>query len=134
MLYLIDTVVLSQYLRGRMGAVALVRPLLSSAATSIVVYAEVVEYIRGLKQSGWWYQELQQLMLQVAPLAITIEVGDRYADLRRILRPAGQLIGDMDLLIAATALVYNLTLVTAVSDFQWVPNLHTLIVPRSSLT
>ena len=112
---------------------ALVRPLLSQAVTSLVVYAEVVEYVRGLQRSDWWYQELQQLMTQITPLALTPEIGDRYADLRRMLRPIGQLIGDMDLLIAATAQENDLTLVTADSDFQRVPGLKVLIVPRNTL-
>ncbi|MBA3824178.1 MAG: type II toxin-antitoxin system VapC family toxin [Ktedonobacterales bacterium] len=133
MQYLIDTVVLSQYLRGRPGAVALVRPLVSQSVTSIVVYAEIVEYIRGLQQTDQWYQQLRRLMEQIPPLRLTYAIADRYADIRRILRPAGQLIGDIDLLIAATALVHNLTLVTADTDYQRVSGLTSLIVPRSSL-
>ncbi len=47
----------------------------------------------------------------------------RYADLRRQLRlPRGQgLIGDIDTLIAATALESDLTLVTTDGDFGRVP-------------
>src|SRR5207249_99102 len=50
----------------------------------------------------------------------------RYADLRRQMRPprGPGLIGDIDTLIAATAIERKLTLVTADTDFQRVPGLH----------
>ncbi len=53
---------------------------------------------------------------------------ERYAALRRQLRPpyGPGLIGDIDTLIAATALEYNLTVVTTDSDFSRVPNLNVL--------
>ena len=133
MRYLIDTVVLSQYLRGRAGAVALVQPLLPQAVTSICVYAEIVEYIRGLQHADQWFIQLRRLMRSVQPLRLTYVVCERYADLRRVLRPLGQLIGDVDLFIAATALVHDLTLVTADTDYHRVLGLQTMIVQRNSL-
>lgn len=60
---------------------------------------------------------------------------ERYGDIRRQLRtPQGPgLIGDVDTLIAATALERNLTLVTSDSDFERVPELKLILVPRKSL-
>ncbi len=43
------------------------------------------------------------------------------------------LIGDIDTLIAATALVYELTLVTTDSDFTRVPQLQLMFLPRDVL-
>ena len=43
------------------------------------------------------------------------------------------LIGDIDTLIAATALVYDLALVTTGSDFTRVPQLHVMVLPRDVL-
>jgi len=43
------------------------------------------------------------------------------------------LIGDIDTLIAATALVYDLTLVTTDCDFTRVPQLHVMFLPRDVL-
>lgn len=40
------------------------------------------------------------------------------------------LIGDIDTLIAATALERNLTVVTIDADFQRVPGLNVLLLPR----
>ncbi len=49
----------------------------------------------------------------------------RFARLRGELRRQGQLIGDPDILIAATALDHSLTLVTRnLKDFQRISNLR----------
>jgi PIN domain len=44
------------------------------------------------------------------------------------------LIGDIDTLIAATALEYDLTLVTTDSDFVRVPGLNLILLDRITLT
>jgi len=43
------------------------------------------------------------------------------------------LIGDINTLIAATALKHDLTVVTIDPDFQRVPNLKTMVVTRAQL-
>ncbi len=57
---------------------------------------------------------LVDLLGAVHPYVLTYRIMERYADLRRAMRaPYGQgLIGDVDTLIAATALQYDLTVVT----------------------
>ena len=66
---------------------------------------------------------------------MTYAILERYADLRRALRlPHGPgLIGDMDTLICATALVYGLTVVTLDSDHTRVPGLSVMRLPRSAI-
>ena len=66
---------------------------------------------------------------------MTYAVLEQYADLRRMLRPphGPGLISDIDTLIAATALVYDLTLVTTDSDFTRVPQLDVMFLPRDVL-
>jgi predicted nucleic acid-binding protein len=60
---------------------------------------------------------------------------DRYAQIRRQLRPphGPGLIGDIDTLIAATALERDLTVVTIDTDFQRVPGLEVMLLTRSQL-
>ena len=60
---------------------------------------------------------------------------ERYADIRRRLRPpyGPGLIGDVDTISAATALVHDLTVVTTDTDFERVPNLKLLLLDRRSL-
>ena len=57
---------------------------------------------------------------------------ERYADIRRALRPphGSGVIGDMDTPIAATALERNLTLVTSDQHFQRVPGLTVMLIDR----
>ena len=75
-------------------------------------------------------------MREVGPFRLTYAIMERYADFRRQIRtPYGSgLIGDIDTLVAATALVHDLTVVTTDSDFARVPNLKLLLLKRSTFT
>lgn len=116
--YLIDASVLTAYLYQRTAAVNLLSPWISQheAATSILVYGEIVEHLQGRRDYPLHRME-------------------RYATIRRQLRlPHGPgLIGDVDTLIAATALERNLTVVTADSDFERVPGLKVMVIPKQDL-
>src|SRR2546425_3994742 len=130
--YLLDTSPLASYLLNQVQAVALLLPLIErhEVATSVIVYAEVVEYIQGLPHFTQRHQQLRQLLREVYPYFLTYPILERYADLRRKLRPpyGKGLIGDMDTLIAATALEHDLTLLTIDSDFDRVPQLKWQLV------
>lgn len=130
--YLLDSSVLAGFLNGRPSAVRLVSPWIASqeAATSVVVYGEVVEYIKGLPNFPQRHAMLLDILGAVHVFHATISIFDRYADIRRMLRPphGPGLVGDMDTLIAATALHRDLTLVTTDSDFERIPDLRTMIV------
>ena len=90
------------------------------AATSILVYAEVIEYLKGLPDFARRRHQLHILLREIYPYFLTYAIVERYADIRRALRsPHGPgLIGDVDTLIAATALECNLTVVTLDQDFR----------------
>jgi len=128
--YLLDTTVLGGYLLRRTVAVEIVEPWISRAevATSILVYAEVVEYLRSLPDFPRRNDELRRLLKEVHAYTLTYSILERYSDLRRLLRPRGGLIGDIDTLIAATALDRNLIIVTSDSDYQRVPDLRVMKV------
>ena len=115
----------------------LIQPLIErhEVATSILVYAEVTEYLKGLANAAKRQHDLRQLLREVYPYFLTYAILERYADLRRTLRPpqGKGLIGDMDTLIAATALERNLTILTADRDFERVPHLHVVLIPRRSI-
>jgi predicted nucleic acid-binding protein len=135
--YLLDTTPLAAYLFGRPQAVALVDPWLDrhQAATSILVYGEVIEYLMGRSGFSDRRTQLRQLLHEITPLFPSYAVLDRYALLRRSLRPphGPGLIGDIDGLIAATALTRGLTIVTTDSDFTRVPGLEVLLLDRQTL-
>ena len=50
--YLLDTSVLGAYLQGRSGALSLAQVWIHNdeAATSIVVYGEIIEYLKGFAE------------------------------------------------------------------------------------
>lgn len=134
MAYLLDTTIVAGCLNGRPWATELVTPWMQrhEVATSIVVYAEVVEYLRGRASFLMHYARLRDLMRAIPPLFVMTAEAERYADIRRQLRPpyGPGLIGDIDTLIAATAVVRDLTLVTTDSDFLRVPDLRVQHIER----
>lgn len=125
---LLDTTIVAGLLFDRAQIVALVEPWLvrNEAATSILVYAEVIEQIRGRGDYPVRVRSLRSLLRNISLVSVTFEVAERYALIRRSLRPpyGPGLIGDIDTVIAASAIVRDLTLVTADSDFQRVPDLR----------
>lgn len=135
--YLLDSPILTGYLKGRKEIVTLVEPWVehNQAATSLLVYGEISEYNHSFPDSARRQTELRALLQQVYPYGLSYLILERYAELRRMLRPphGPGLIGDIDTLIAATALVYDLTLVTTDSDFTRVPLLHLMFLPRDLL-
>ncbi len=130
--YLLDSAPVAAYLHGRNAAVDLITPWIVNreAATSILVYAEVIEYLKGLSDFSRRHDNLRRLLTEIYPYFLTYSILERYADIRRLLRPphGTGLIGDIDTLIAATALEQNLTIVTVDSDFERVPGLKVLKV------
>jgi PIN domain len=71
---------------------------------------------------------LEALLEHLYPYPLTYAILDRYADIRRTLRPVHQDIGDIDTLIAATTIEHNLTLMTIDRDFERVPSLKMQLV------
>jgi predicted nucleic acid-binding protein len=135
--YLLDTAPLASLLLARPAAVDLIRPWLHchEVATSILAYAEVVEYIKDFSDAPRRYPQLRTLLGEVYPYFLTYPILERYTNIRRSLRrPHGKgLIGDIDTLIAATALERNLTVVTIDMDFQRVPHLKVLLLFPSTM-
>jgi len=135
--YLLDTAPLAALLLARPAAVDLITPWMQrhEVATSILAYAEVVEYSKDFADAKRRQFQLRTLLGEVYPYFLTYPILERYADIRRSLRkPHGKgLIGDIDTLIAATALERNLTMVTIDTDFQRVPNLKVILLSPSTM-
>lgn len=93
----------------------------------MLVYGEIVEYLQSLAAPSYAHHVmlLRSLLRQVYPYPLSYAILDRYATLRRSLRPphGSGLIGDVDTLIAATALTYKLEVVTTDSDYLRVASL-----------
>jgi predicted nucleic acid-binding protein len=74
-------------------------------------------------------------MREITPYRLTYAILERYADLRRAMRPpyGPGLIGDMDTLIAATTMEDGLTVVTLDSDYMRVLGLSVMHLERRDL-
>jgi predicted nucleic acid-binding protein len=135
--YLLDSAPLAAYINQPTLARALIGPWIAKreVATSIFVYGEVVEYLKSLTDFTLRQFQLRRLLVEVLPLFPTYAIMERYADIRRDLRPpfGPGLIGDMDTLIAATAIEQDLTLVTTDTDFERVRDLKLNLVSAADL-
>jgi predicted nucleic acid-binding protein len=135
--YLLDNGPLVALLKGRADAEQLMRGWVQAdeVATCQVVYGEAIEYNKSDQQFPQLRQNLRNLPQVVTPYRLTYAILERYAEIRRTLRPpyGPGLIGDIDTLIAATALEHGLTVVTLDGDMARVPGLSAMVLPRSAL-
>jgi predicted nucleic acid-binding protein len=95
----------------------------------------VVEYLLARPNVGTRQAQLRQLLREIMPVFLSFSDLERYATVRRQIRPpqGPGLIWDMDSLIAATALVRGLTVVTMDADFSQVPGLSVMLLDRRTL-
>src|SRR3954447_17997692 len=125
MSYLVDSDYVADYLRGRSPAVDVLAQLAPEGlAISLITYGEIYEGIYFGTNRERYERGFRLFLRGVDVLTLNRRVMQRFAQMRGELRQSGKLIGDMDLLIGATALHYNLTIVTHnVRHFQRIPSL-----------
>ena len=130
MRYLIDTNVCIDYLQG----MPYVEPLLRSLSNdgkqrlliSLATYGELLAGIPYARDPHASQQGLDALLAGMRILPLSRPIVERFARLKAELAHSKQLIGDVDTLIAATALHHGLTLVTRNRrHFERVPGLKT---------
>lgn len=113
MSYLIDTDVVANWLKGRQDEVTLLSSLGSDElAISLITYGEIYDGIYYGRNPEANERIFQQFLRWVEVLPLNRSIMKQFAQIRGQLRRSGQLIGDPDLLIAATALYHDATLVT----------------------
>lgn len=113
MIYLIDTDWVAEYLKGRDPVTRTLNSLATEElAISIITYGEIYEgiyYSRDPKRSE---QGFLQFLRGTAVLPLNRPIMKEFARIRGQLRKVGQIITDPDILIAATAIYHDLTLLT----------------------
>ena len=125
MSYLIDSDVLADYLQGRSYAVQLISLLADQKpALSVITYGEIYEGIYYAHDPQAAERLFIQFLRGVNVLPVTKSIMKYFARVRGELRRNGNLIGDTDILIAATAIHHDLILVTRnLRHFQRIPGL-----------
>lgn len=93
-------------------------------ATSIITVGELYDGAIGSADSAATLMNLRQLLQTFPVLSLNDAIMETFARIRVPLRRQGLLIPDLDLLIAATALSYDLTLLSRNRrHFQRIPGL-----------
>ncbi len=125
MSYLVDTDVVVNWLKGRQAAVSLLTSLAPAGlAISLITYGEIYEGIYYGRNPQANERVFRQFLQGVDVLPLNKTMMKRFARIRGQLRAQGQLISDSDILIGATAIYYDLTLVTYnLRHFQRIPDL-----------
>ena len=104
MTYLIDSDRVADWLQGRPAVVDVLRSLAPDGlAISLVTYGEIYEGISYGRDPVGSERDFRQVLRAVDVLPLTRPIMRRFARLRGDLRRKGRLIGDPDVLIAATA-------------------------------
>ena len=131
MKYLIDTDWVVDYLKGRAPATALMESLAQEdAAISIITYGEIYEGIHFGRERAQHERGFRGFLQIVGVLTLDQFIMEQFAQIRGDLRAQGQIIGDLDLLIAATALTHDLAVATLdEKHFARIPRLG-VVVPR----
>ena len=127
MAYLIDSDWLIDFLDDVPAAMTLLDQLASDGiAISVITYMEVYQGTERSPNPAEAQAKLRSLVQGVPVLPISVPVAERCGRLRATLQRQGKRVRAraLDLLIAATALEYNLTLVTRnKDDYKDIPGL-----------
>jgi tRNA(fMet)-specific endonuclease VapC len=124
--YLLDTDWVVDILNGQEKAIHTALELVPAGlAVSIISYGELYEGAAFAHDPEPALAGLRSFLKGKAILPLTTAIMERFAQIRGSLpKPVRQQIGDLDILIAATCLAHNLTLLTRnLKDFQKIPHL-----------
>jgi tRNA(fMet)-specific endonuclease VapC len=129
--HLTDTGWLIRSLRKNPAYTATLRKIgTPQLAVSLISLAELLEGVHLANDPVAARQAVDVELAGVTRLGVNEVIADLYGEHRARLRRANQLIGQTDLLIAATALHHNLiVLTTNPGEFQRIPGLQVISIP-----
>lgn len=111
--YLLDTSVIIDYLRGKETAVQLLDNLEGEFSSSYICMSEIYEGVYRVNNSKEIVKAVTEFFTSLSSIyGVDEGVAKKLGEIRADLKRKGILIEDLDLLIAATCLVYDLTLIT----------------------
>lgn len=123
---MLDTNVVSELILDPYGAVAKRLEIVKVENCCVSIFtASELRYGAMTKGSVRLSRDVEESLLRIAVIPFKVPADAIYAEIRDVLTRSGQLIGPVDLFIAAHALALDLTLVTAnVGEFSRVPGLR----------
>ena len=120
-----------QALSGHQPATAVLNRLpIRQVSLSVVTIGEVYDGAYGSSNPQARIDRFNRLLMLSRVLEVDEPIMRRFAEIRSFLRHRGTLIGDFDIVIAATALEYDLTVLTFnVRHLGRIPNLRLYTPP-----
>lgn len=112
MSFLLDTDIWSAHLKGSQVVTSKLLQYSGRLYISAITLAELTTWARRAKAPPRRWQMVADFLNDVTVLDVTTEIASKFGEVRAALLDAGLPAPDMDLVIATTALVHNLTLVT----------------------
>lgn len=126
--YLVDTSIIISYLQGKTDTVSLLNEIDGELTSSYMCMAELYEGVNRVKNK----QEIEKAVLDffksLSELhTVDEKVAKQFGEIRAKLKIKGNVIEDIDIFIAATCLINDLTLITHnVKHFSRIHNLQIL--------
>jgi predicted nucleic acid-binding protein len=129
--YLLDTNWIIQVLAGHNETAAYHRKLnLRRVAVSYVTVGEIYEVAFNYANPQAHLSSFRQFLTRFKLLNVNDPIMEQFAELRSFLRRRGEIISDFDIVIGATALHHNLTLLTYnARHFKRIPHLKLYPLP-----
>ncbi len=125
MSFLVDTDICSAHLKGNTRVTNRFLQYAGNLYISVVTLGELFTWALRANASPKRLQGLQAMLNDVGVLEFTSDIARQFGEVRADLFDRGLPTPDMDLVIAATALHYGLTIATHnLADFANVPNLN----------
>ncbi len=112
MSFIIDTDICSAQMSGHALVQQKFQQHMGQLSISTIILAELVVWTRRRNAPVRRTISLQRMLADFTVRDVTVSVAEKFGEIRARLLDAGQAAPQMDLLIAATAFVYNLTVVT----------------------
>ena len=119
---LVDTNVIIRFFKGQTELFSLFDDMenlyVSSISVGELMYGAELSQKKDYNSTGY-----SSFCEQMKVLNVDMEIAKRYGKIKSVLKSKGHPIPENDIWIAATALTANLSLVTADSDFENIPDL-----------
>jgi tRNA(fMet)-specific endonuclease VapC len=123
--FLLDTNICSAYLKGEARVFNRFIQHAGGLAVSALAVAELYSWVYRAKTKPDRLQGLSDLLSELHLLPVDHDVARKFGEIRAALLDQGRPTPEIDLLIASTALIHDLTLITHnVQDFAHLPGLR----------
>jgi tRNA(fMet)-specific endonuclease VapC len=124
MSFLLDTDICSAYLKGNPVVVGRVMLHYGGLNVSVITVGELLTWALRANAPPDRLTGIQDLLKGATVLGVTLSIAEKFGEIRAGLFDSGITVGEMDLLIGATALVHGLTMVTRnTKDYSDIPGL-----------